>query len=113
MGLTLIFGMIYNVVFMDVQMRSSVPWAAAGVRRWASPAAIHRRPSRAGAALVDSTGEEVELARWQETPIPADGAGAVVVGIEGERAQLGCPCTLKPWEAQGRAPSPMGRSSFR
>ncbi|WP_395854673.1 hypothetical protein [Cystobacter fuscus] len=24
-----------------------------------------------------------------------------VVGIEGERAQLGCPCTLKPWEAQG------------
>ena len=46
-------------------------------------------------------GEEVELARWQEAPIPANGAGAVVVGIEGERAQLGCPCTLKLWEATG------------
>lgn len=55
----------------------------------------------AGAALVDSTGEEVELIRWQQAPIPANGAGAVVVGIEGERAQLGCPCTLKLWEAQG------------
>ncbi|WNG36666.1 DUF2381 family protein [Archangium violaceum] len=55
----------------------------------------------AGAALVDSTGEQVELTRWQKAPIPAKGAGAVVVGIEGERAQLGCPCTLKLWEAQG------------
>ncbi|MFY0562467.1 DUF2381 family protein [Archangium lansingense] len=55
----------------------------------------------AGAALVDKAGEEVELARWQEAPIPANGAGAVVVGIKGERAQLGCPCTLKLWEAQG------------
>ncbi|QRK06684.1 DUF2381 family protein [Archangium violaceum] len=55
----------------------------------------------AGAALVDKAGEEVELARWQEAPIPANGAGAVVVGIEGERAQLGCPCTLKLWEATG------------
>nr|WP_158502414.1 DUF2381 family protein [Vitiosangium sp. GDMCC 1.1324] len=55
----------------------------------------------AGAALVDSTGEEVELTQWQKAPIPANGAGAVVVGIEGERAQLGCPCTLKLWEATG------------
>ena len=28
----------------------------------------------AGAALVDSTGEQVELARWQQAPIPAKGA---------------------------------------
>ncbi len=55
----------------------------------------------AGAALVDSAGEQVELARWPLAPIPANGAGAVVVGIKGERAQLGCPCTLKRWEAQG------------
>jgi uncharacterized protein (TIGR02268 family) len=55
----------------------------------------------AGAALVDSAGEQVELARWPLAPIPANGAGAVVVGIKGERAQLGCPCTLKLWEAQG------------
>ncbi|HYO65673.1 MAG TPA: DUF2381 family protein [Archangium sp.] len=58
----------------------------------------------AGAALVDSTGEEVELARWQQTPIPANGAGAVVVGIEGHPAQLGCPCILKLWEAGGGGP---------
>ncbi len=55
----------------------------------------------AGAALVDSAGEQVELARWPLAPIPANGAGAVVVGIQGERAQLGCPCTLKLWEATG------------
>jgi uncharacterized protein (TIGR02268 family) len=55
----------------------------------------------AGAALVDSAGEQVELARWPLAPIPANGAGAVVVGIEGERAQLGCPCTLKLWETTG------------
>jgi hypothetical protein len=55
----------------------------------------------AGAVLVDSAGEQVELARWPLAPIPANGAGAVVVGIEGERAQLGCPCTLKLWEATG------------
>ena len=66
----------------------------------------------AGAALVDSTGEEVELARWQEAPIPANGAGAVVVGIEGERAQLGCPCTLKLWEAQGPRTVTLGNVTF-
>ncbi|WP_095992057.1 DUF2381 family protein [Cystobacter fuscus] len=55
----------------------------------------------AGAALVDSAGEQVGLARWPLASIPANGAGAVVVGIEGARAQLGCPCTLKLWEAQG------------
>ncbi|WP_157775561.1 DUF2381 family protein [Melittangium boletus] len=55
----------------------------------------------AGAALVDAAGEQVELARWPLAPIPANGAGAVVVGIQGERAQLGCPCTLKLGEAQG------------
>jgi len=55
----------------------------------------------AGAALVDATGEQVAFARWPLAPIPANGAGAVVVGIEGERAQLDCPCTLKLWEAQG------------
>jgi len=55
----------------------------------------------AGAALVDSTGEQVELAAWQQAPLPANGVGAVVVGVEGESAQLGCPCTLKLWEAGG------------
>ena len=66
----------------------------------------------AGAALVDSTGQEVELARWQEAPIPANGAGAVVVGIEGERAQLGCPCTLKLWEATGPRTVTLGNVTF-
>ncbi|HLM47335.1 MAG TPA: DUF2381 family protein [Myxococcaceae bacterium] len=66
----------------------------------------------AGAALVDSTGEEVELTRWQGVPIPANGAGAVVVGIEGERAQLGCPCTLKLWEATGPRTVTLGNVTF-
>jgi uncharacterized protein (TIGR02268 family) len=66
----------------------------------------------AGAALVDSTGEEVELTRWQQAPIPANGAGAVVVGIEGERAQFGCPCTLKLWEAGGPRTVTLGNVTF-
>jgi len=66
----------------------------------------------AGAALVDKAGEEVELTRWQEAPIPANGAGAVVVGIKGERAQLGCPCTLKLWEAQGPRTVTLGNVTF-
>ncbi|QRK08026.1 DUF2381 family protein [Archangium violaceum] len=66
----------------------------------------------AGAALVDSAGEQVELARWPLAPIPANGAGAVVVGIEGERAQLGCPCTLKLWEAAGPRTVTLGNVTF-
>ncbi|WP_233262225.1 DUF2381 family protein [Vitiosangium sp. GDMCC 1.1324] len=66
----------------------------------------------AGAALVDTMGEEVALAVWQEAPIAANGAGAVVVGIEGERAQLGCPCTLKLWEAQGPRTVTIGNVTF-
>jgi uncharacterized protein (TIGR02268 family) len=56
----------------------------------------------AGAALVDSTGQQVELAAWQQAPIPANDVGAIVVGIEGEAARLDCPCNLKLWEAGGR-----------
>lgn len=66
----------------------------------------------AGAALVDSTGEQVELADWQQAPIPAKGAGAAVVGIEAERVQLGCPCTLKLWEAQGPRTVTLGNVTF-
>ncbi|OJH34980.1 hypothetical protein BON30_41095 [Cystobacter ferrugineus] len=66
----------------------------------------------AGAALVDATGRQVELARWPLAPIPANGTGAVVVGIEGERAQLGCPCTLKLWEAQGPRTVTLGNVEF-
>jgi uncharacterized protein (TIGR02268 family) len=66
----------------------------------------------AGAALVDSAGEQVELARWPLAPIPANGAGAVVVGIEGERAQLGCPCALKLWEAPGTRVVTLGNVTF-
>jgi len=55
----------------------------------------------AGAALVG-----------QQAPIPAKGAGAVVVGIEGEREQLGCPCPLKLWEAQGPRTVTLGNVTF-
>jgi hypothetical protein len=66
----------------------------------------------AGATLVDSVGEETELARWQQEPIPANGAGAVVVGIEGVRAQFGCPCTLKLWKAGGPRTVTLGDVTF-
>ncbi|WNG35551.1 DUF2381 family protein [Archangium violaceum] len=66
----------------------------------------------AGAALVDSAGDQVELARWPLAPIPANGAGAVVVGMQGERAQLGCPCTLKLWEATGPRTFTLGNVEF-
>jgi len=66
----------------------------------------------AGAALVDSAGDQVELARWPLAPIPANGAGAVVVGIKAERAQLGCPCTLKLWEATGPRTFTLGNVTF-
>jgi hypothetical protein len=61
---------------------------------------------------VDSTGEEVELARWPLVPIPANGAGVVVVGIEGKPAQLGCPCTLKLWESPGTRVVHLGNVTF-
>jgi uncharacterized protein (TIGR02268 family) len=66
----------------------------------------------AGAALVDKAGEQVDLATWQQAPIPANGAGAVVVGIEGEPAQLGCPCTLKLWEPGGPRTVTLGNVTF-
>ena len=55
----------------------------------------------AGALLVGSTGDEVELAVWQAAPIAPSGSDHVVVGAKRAPVQLGCPCTLKLWEAQG------------
>nr|WP_232537909.1 DUF2381 family protein [Cystobacter fuscus] len=67
----------------------------------------------AGAALVDSTGEEVELARWQEAPIPTGPIGGfVVVGTERAPEQLGCPCTLKLWESGGPRTVTIGNVTF-
>ncbi|HEX5749938.1 MAG TPA: DUF2381 family protein [Archangium sp.] len=66
----------------------------------------------AGAVLVDSAGEEVALAAWQEAPIAAGGAGAVVVGTAREAAQLGCPCTLKLWEPSGPRTVTLGDVTF-
>jgi uncharacterized protein (TIGR02268 family) len=66
----------------------------------------------AGAALVDNAGEQVELATWQQGPIPANGAGAVVVGVELGPARLGCPCTLKLWEPSGPRTVTLGNVTF-
>ena len=62
--------------------------------------------------LKDSTGAEVELSAWQEAPIPPVPAGFVVVGAEREPGQLGCPCTLKLWEAQGPRTVTLGNVTF-
>ncbi|QRN96986.1 DUF2381 family protein [Archangium violaceum] len=66
----------------------------------------------AGAVLVDSAGEQVELAAWQEAPTPPNGAGDVVVGAQGGPAQLGCPCTLKLWEVGGPRTVTLGNVTF-
>jgi uncharacterized protein (TIGR02268 family) len=66
----------------------------------------------AGAVLKDSTGAEVELSAWQESAIASGSLGFVVVGAEREPGQLGCPCTLKLWEAQGPRTITLGNITF-
>lgn len=61
---------------------------------------------------MDSTGKQVEVAAWQQAPIPAKGAGAVVVGAQGESAQLRWPFTLKLWEAGGSRTDTLGNLTF-
>ena len=55
----------------------------------------------AGAAMFDSTGEQVDLAVYQSAPILPGSDGNVVVGTEREPGQVACPCTLKLWESPG------------
>lgn len=66
----------------------------------------------AGAVLKDSTGAEVELSVWQESAIAPGARGFVVVGAEREPGQLGCPCSLKLWEAQGPRTVTLGNIMF-
>jgi uncharacterized protein (TIGR02268 family) len=66
----------------------------------------------AGAVLKDSTGAEVELSAWQEAAIPPGARGIVVVGAGRGAGQLGCPCTLKLWEAQGPRTVTAGNVTF-
>ena len=66
----------------------------------------------AGAALVDSVGEHVELATWQAAPILPASDGDVVVGTEREPGQLACPCALKLWEAPGSRVVTLGGVTF-
>jgi uncharacterized protein (TIGR02268 family) len=65
-----------------------------------------------GAVLKDSTSAEVELSAWQESAIAAGASGFVVLGAEGELGQLGCPCTLKLWEAKGLRTVTLGNVTF-
>jgi uncharacterized protein (TIGR02268 family) len=66
----------------------------------------------AGAMLKDSTGTEVGLSAWQESAIAPGTRGSVVVGAEREPGKLGCPCTLKLWEAQGPRTVTLGNVTF-
>ncbi|QRK06211.1 DUF2381 family protein [Archangium violaceum] len=66
----------------------------------------------AGAVLKDSTGAEVELSVWQESAIAPGALGFVVVGAEREPGKLGCPCSLKLWEAQGPRTVILGNVTF-
>ncbi|WNG59900.1 DUF2381 family protein [Archangium gephyra] len=53
-----------------------------------------------------------ELNAWQESAIAPGALGHVVVGTEREPGQLGCPCILKPWEAQGLSTVTLGNVTF-
>ena len=80
---------------LELENPSAEPWTAAG------------------AVLKDSTGTEVELSPWQEAPIPTGPTrGFVVVGAEKPAGQLGCPCTLTLWEAQGPRTVTLGNVTF-
>jgi len=82
-------------VRLELENPSAEPWTAAG------------------AFLKDSTGGEVELSAWQEAAIPTGPTGGfVVVGAEKPAGQLGCPCTLTLWEAQGPRTVTLGNVTF-
>ena len=66
----------------------------------------------AEAMLTDSTGADVELSVWQESAIAPGAPGTVVVGAAREPETLGCPCTLKLWEAQGLRTVILGNITF-
>lgn len=66
----------------------------------------------AGALLVSSTGEAVELTAWQDSAIPPRGTGHVVVGTNRELGQLTCPCIIKLWDAPGARVVTLGNITF-
>jgi uncharacterized protein (TIGR02268 family) len=66
----------------------------------------------AGAMLKDSMGTEVEFSAWQSSAIAPRELGSVVVSAEMAPGQLGCPCTLKLWEAQGPRTVTLGNITF-
>lgn len=66
----------------------------------------------AGAMLKDSMGTEVELSTWQPSAIAPSKPGFVVVSAGLAPGQLGCPCTLKLWEAQGPRTVTLGNITF-
>jgi len=68
--------------------------------------------ARRGGAGGLGGGGQLELAHWRQAAIPAKSAGAVVVGIERPPVQLGCPYTLKLWEAQGPRTISLGNTTF-
>ncbi|WP_434381561.1 DUF2381 family protein [Melittangium boletus] len=99
-----------NDVFISTRAGQSHPGGIAARLELKNPGA---EPwTVAGAVLKDSTGAEVELSTWQESAIAPGALGFVVVGTEREPGQLGCPCTLKLWEAQGPRTVTLGNITF-
>ncbi len=96
--------------------------SARGIRSYSHPGSLAARLeflnpgaepwTAAGAVLKDSKGEEVELSVWQETAIPPETLGAIVVGAQRDPGQLSCPCTLKLWETQGPRTVTIGNITF-
>lgn len=65
-----------------------------------------------GAALLDSSGEQVSLAAFQPAPILTSSEGNIVLGTEREPGQLTCPCAVKLWDAPGKRVVTLGNIVF-
>jgi uncharacterized protein (TIGR02268 family) len=111
-----------KLIWLNVKQHPANALRTEGARSYSHPGSIAVRlrlanPGAepwtvAGAVLKDSTGAEVELSAWQESAIASGALGYVVLGAEREPGQLGCPCTLKLWEAQGPRTVILGNVTF-
>jgi uncharacterized protein (TIGR02268 family) len=109
-------------IFEDVKPHPDNALKTTGARVYSHPGSVAARLrllnpgpepwTAAGAVLNDSTGAELELSVWHETAISPGSPGVVVVGTEKQTGQLGCPCTLKLWEAQGPRTVTLGNITF-
>jgi hypothetical protein len=87
----------------DVKQQPGTALEATGIKSYSHPGSVAVRLE-----LIKPWSRSL----WQETAIPSGARGFVVVGAERAPGQLGCPCTLKLWEAQGPRTITLGNVTF-